>query len=326
MKIRKLALLAVTMAAAVLGSACGRAADMKEAVYAEEKAMAAPMAEAAGMGFGNEYYDGAAVAETAAETAAASTEEVRESRKLIRNIGLTLETKELQPTVDALEKRVKDLGGYVENMNISIPSGESYYGSYNAWINARIPSDRADDFIEDASGIANLTYKSDNVEDVTLHYADTESHLESLRIEQDRLNELLKKAEDIEAIVALEQRLSDVRYQIESYQSQLRVLDNQIEYTTVSVSIEQVTVFKPVTQTPGERIREGFAETVNDVKESCVDLAVWLIVKSPVLIIVAVIVAIIVLVIRSIVKKELKKKEARKAAAQLPGTQNEVKQ
>ena len=60
----------------------------------------------------------------------------------------------------------------------------------------------------------------------------------SLEIEQERLWALLEKADSLDAVVALEARLSEIRYELESYTSQLRLYDNQVDYSTVSIYIE----------------------------------------------------------------------------------------
>ena len=52
--------------------------------------------------------------------------------------------------------------------------------------------------------------------------------------------ELLSTAENMEDLLSIESKLSDIRYEIESYESQLRLLDNQIDYSTVHVEIFEV--------------------------------------------------------------------------------------
>ena len=68
---------------------------------------------------------------------------------------------------------------------------------------------------------------------MTLQYVDLESHKKALTTEQDRLIELMEQAETVEDIITIEGRLSEVRYQLESMESQLRTYDNKIDYSTV---------------------------------------------------------------------------------------------
>jgi len=57
----------------------------------------------------------------------------------------------------------------------------------------------------------------------------------------------------------LEKRLSDIRYELESMESQLRLYDNQVDYSTVTISIDEVNQFTPTApETVGQRIGSGF--------------------------------------------------------------------
>ena len=56
---------------------------------------------------------------------------------------------------------------------------------------------------------------------------------------------MLSKSEDVETLIALEQRLSDVRYEIESIERSLRNYDMQIKYSTVDLDLREVEVYTP---------------------------------------------------------------------------------
>ena len=85
--------------------------------------------------------------------------------------------------------------------------------------------------------------------------------------EQERLLQLLEQAESIEDIITIEQRLSDVRYQLESMESQLRSYDNQVDYSTVYLYIDEVEVYTPVEEeTTWERISAGFMDSLKEYR------------------------------------------------------------
>ena len=165
--------------------------------------------------------------------------QVENGRKLIRTVSLSLQTKEFDSVLNNLKTKTTELGGYVENSSIS---GNSYsytttrYASYTI----RIPADKLNEFVDIVGELGNVTQENESVEDVTLQYVDVESHKKALETEQARLMELLSTAENMEDLLAIESKLSDIRYEIESYESQLRLLDNQIDYSTVHVEIFEV--------------------------------------------------------------------------------------
>ncbi len=115
-----------------------------------------------------------------------------------------------------------------------------YSSSRSASYTLRIPSDKLDEFIDVVETLGNVTYKNESVDDVTLRYVDVDSHKKALETEQERLLALLEKAENVEDIITIENRLSDVRYELENYEIQIRLLDNQIDYSTVYVDISEV--------------------------------------------------------------------------------------
>ena len=62
----------------------------------------------------------------------------------------------------------------------------------------------------------------------------------SLNAYKSLILELLEKAGTVEDIITIEGRLSEVRYQLEAYASQLRTFDNQVDYSTVHINISEV--------------------------------------------------------------------------------------
>ncbi|WP_294150382.1 DUF4349 domain-containing protein [uncultured Clostridium sp.] len=205
-------------------------------------------------------------------------------RKLIRTVSMSLESTQFDSLMESITKKVTELGGYIENSNIS---GSSIrYGSdrnqRSAQITARIPADNLPAFITEVEENGNVTGKQEAVEDVTLSYADVESRKKTLEVEQERLWELLEKADTTEAIITLESRLSEIRYQLESYESQLRLMANQVSYSTVNLYVDEVSLFTPTKEeTVGQRIRRGFLENLESVGKALTDLLVWLISTSP---------------------------------------------
>ncbi len=237
-------------------------------------------------------------------------------RKLIKTANLSVETKEFESLMSALEKRVQELGGYIESSEIY--NGSTYSGyrsSRDASLTVRIPQVHLEEFLTDVSNLSNVTHRSESVEDVTLSYVDLESHKKALLTEQDRLLELLEKAESMEDILTIEERLTSIRYQLQSMESQLRTMDNQVDYSTVYLNINEVQELTPVEEkTVGERITEGFMDSLRDVGNGILECFIWVITNLPHLIVWAVLVGILVLLIL-MMDKHSRKKRARKAAA-----------
>lgn len=229
-----------------------------------------------GMSYGGELYDGelAGGAETPYNKESAVSAVTEE--KLIRTVSLRLQTKEFDEVLSYLEERLLLLGGYIENSRIEGNSLE-YTGYRSAVLTVRIPKADADEFIRGVGEKAVIVSKSENVENVTLQYTDSESRLKALRIEQERFLELLQKAEDIETILVLENHLTDLRYQIEKYESQLRFWDNRVDYTSISITLSEVKRITPVEEKPTlfTRMKQGFEQTCYEIAEGAGNFLVW---------------------------------------------------
>ena len=208
--------------------------------------------------------------------------ELPQNHKWVITMSLSTETGDMDTALEAISARIQQMEGYVESQNISGLSGRQRTAS----LTIRVPADQVDSFVEEVSGLTNLVSSSRNVRDITLTYTDTEGRVKALETEQTRLLELMEQAENMSDLLEIEARLTEVRYQLESYASTLRLYDNQVDYATVSLYITEVEKYTPVEE-PGffERITGGLAESIVNLGETIVECIVWLIVNLPYLIV-----------------------------------------
>lgn len=252
----------------------------------------------------------AGAADGSTSNVAQNTAQVMEE-KLIKTVDMTVETKEYDALVAGIQQKIKDMNGYIESFNTYNGSMYSNYrSSRSADMTIRIPQDKLDAFVSSISEVGNVVRRSDSVKNVTLQYVDLESHKKALQTEYDRLLQLLEKAESIEDIITIENRLSSVRYQIESMEGQLRTIDNQVSYSTIYLNVNEVAVYTPVVEEVSviDRIKEGFVNSLSDIGNSLQEFAIGFIINIPYLVIWAVVILVIVLVIRRIRKKRKAKK------------------
>lgn len=215
-----------------------------------------------------------------------------QNRKLIKTYHLSVETIEFSTLVDAVRTNVEALGGYIENSEIYT---ESYQNVQRGDFTIRVPKDKAQHFLSVVEDNSNLTSISENVEDVTLSYVDLESHKKALLTEQDRLLELIEQAETIEDLIYIEERLSQVRYEIGSMESQLRTYDNKIDYTTIYLYVKEVKrVTEPEEDSFLGKVSTRFKDNLIDVCENLVDFTIWFISSIPYFIVWAIIIIIVV--------------------------------
>ena len=236
-----------------------------------------------------------------------------ESRKWIVTVYLSAETEDLDALMENLDEAIAGLNGYVEDQSVYNGSTYSSRRYRNASLTVRIPAEDVDQFTQQVAGIANVVSKETNRQDVTLSYVATESRMTALQTEEARLLELMAQAETMSDLLEIEARLTDVRYELESVISQLRLYDNQIDYATIYLSLSEVQEYTPVEEpTLWERISGGFRSSLENLGDGAVDLLVWIIVSSPYLVILAAVIVVIVL----LVKRRKKRRQAKKQPPQ----------
>lgn len=238
-----------------------------------------------------------------------------EGRKWIITVNMSAETEDLDALMDALDGKISALGGYVEDQ-------DSYNGSMyasrryrSASLTVRIPAEKVDEFTTEVSGIANVVSTNLSREDITLNYVATESRVTALQTEEARLLELMEQAETMADLLEIESRLTDVRYELENRASQLRLYDNQVDYATIYLSVEEVQEYTPTQEpTVWERISGGFTGSLKGLGTGLTNLLVWVLAKSPYLVIAAAVAAGAIAIIR---KRKARRAE-KKAAKQTP--------
>ncbi|MBR6160218.1 MAG: DUF4349 domain-containing protein [Lachnospiraceae bacterium] len=314
MKKRILSIMIAAVTVTGLLAGCGSSSSSTEAKYASDEAVA-ESAEAYDYADDDVYdYREEAVETDEAVTMGKSTSGQAPSdaeimsnstRKLIKTVNITAETREFDKLIANVTERINSLGGYAQSTDISGNSFSSSNERRSAFIVARIPANKLDFFVKGIEDESNITSKNESAEDVTLQYADVEAHKESLKIEQARLNELLEQATSLENIIELENRLTEVRYEIESYESRLRTMNNQVEYSTVNLNVYEVKEYTPEPveeKSFGQRLAEGFLESCENAWETIQDFIIGFVSFLPMLIVILLILFVIFLIIYGIVR------------------------
>ena len=249
-------------------------------------------------------------------------EETSYTEKIIYSGYLNVETTEFDRSLAALDAMVESFGGFLENSDVSGYTTTNSDGTTSvvdryAYYVMRVPCERFDEFMSQAGSIGNVINHSKNAENITSQFTDTEAYLESLNLQEERLLAMLESATYIDTLVTLEARLSEVRYEIESATRTLRNWQQQVDYSTVTVNLQEVAIYTPTaatTRTFGERISDAFADGWQGFGHALERLIVGLVTIWPLLILLAVIVVVIIL----LVKRSNKKARQRYLAQQTP--------
>lgn len=251
---------------------------------------------------------------TEAGSGATKAETVQTSEKIIYTYNYSVETKQFDEFMDAVQKRINEYGGYLESSETN-GNREMNIRRY-ANLVIRIPADRMHAFLNMVEEQSNVTYSSTSTENVTLSYVDLQSHIKALKTEQETLLGILEQAKKLEDIITIQNQLTNIRYELESYESQLRVFDNRINYSTLYLDVNEVERETNVATelTFGQEITRGLSDTMYSIGRGFREFAIWFIVNLPILLIWAVVIVLILFILRKVIKIYTKRK-LRKATA-----------
>ncbi|NLZ37944.1 MAG: DUF4349 domain-containing protein [Clostridiales bacterium] len=311
MRNRVIAILAVTLILSALFYGCGSSSNSYKQEYAYDGIGGAIADYDAKYSYGEypteyEYADAPMEAETATSTSAV------QNRKIIYSVNMTLETRDFDSGIKIIEQLCKDQNGYIEGSTVSgqpLDYAETF--SYRtAYYTLRIPVKSLDSSVDSLEKTFNVKKIERSSQDITDSYYDADARLKSLKQQETRLEEMLSGAEDLEYMIQIEDKLSEVRYQIESYYSMLQRYDGYVEYATLDIKLEEVVNYSEI-KTPisfGERIRTAFVDSWKGFVVGLQNFAVGLVFAIPTLLVLAFIVVIIVIIIKTIIKSNNKRR------------------
>ena len=215
--------------------------------------------------------------------------------KIIYSADATVETTEFDKTLEELAALIEEYGGWVQSSSInganyySISRGSSYNRSADYTI--RIPSDKFQTVMGTLSTLGNVPYSYTYTENVSAQYYDVQSRLTAYKTQEARLLEMMEKAQTVEDTITIEEKLTELQYKIDSLQSSLNNWDRQVNYSTISLSVQEVgeyTEQQAVTISYGQRLLNAFTDSLKGAGRFFKNLLVFLVSALPTLVILTV--------------------------------------
>jgi anti-sigma factor RsiW len=171
------------------------------------------------------------------------------TRELIRNAQLDLEVKSFSTAMDQITALTKAAGGYIDTSN----SQRGGNGKLQGTVVVKVLPQNLDDFLLKLRDVGELKNQSVSTEDVTKQYVDTQARLDNARRMETQLQALLARNNGkVSELLMVERELGRVRGEIEQMQGELKLYDFQVEYATVTLSVQE----KDLTQAAAYLLKE----------------------------------------------------------------------
>lgn len=238
------------------------------------------------------FYD---VEHVPADTAEGSVENGRQTagdsdsgdlleEKLVYRCSIDMETLDYEGTVRTIKESVSRYGGIIQSEDESDIGYGWYYDDYvktdgtlHNQLEVRIPSGNYAEFVSGIGNSGKITSKSTSVDNISQEYYDTETQINALEIQSEKLLQMFDKCETIEEMITVEQRLSEIQYRLDGLRTEKRYMDQDVAYSYVDISITEVMEYKAdAVPSKTARFSDRLKNTIRDTGKGFMMTAEWL--------------------------------------------------
>ena len=153
--------------------------------------------------------------------------------KIIKSANVTIEAGNAFKVFTEISGMAEDAGGFVQDSSVYEENGK---------LTLRIPTSKADALLKEIRENYKIKNFSESSKDVSDEYTDNQSRLESARTALKRYQELLSKANSIDEILRVQDRIDDITADIESYEALKASYDSKVAYETIVITINNPVV------------------------------------------------------------------------------------
>lgn len=228
-----------------------------------------------------------------------STTVTSDERKITKTASLNIEVKNLDKFITIIKEELNNKKGYIDSEDKSI-----YDTSSSCTLVAKIPSENLDSFINLIDTNSTVTSQQIDSNDITSAYIDNEAKIKSLETEQETLLKIMEKAENLTDVIQLQDKLAEIRSELDSCKSMKKMMDNQVEYSSVTININESERTIKTDGSFSSQVKEKFLNSLYSIGDFFREATIIILGGIPYIAIIAVICVIIVIIIKKKSKQD----------------------
>ncbi|BCL36255.1 DUF4349 domain-containing protein [Nostoc sp. MS1] len=212
----------------------------------------------------------------------------RSRPQLIKKAAMTVIVNSVDKSIETVTQIINRQQGDLIGLNEQQPTKED--SRHTASIQLRVPQNLLESTLEELAKLGTVENRNITAEDVGSQLVDFQARLTNLRKTEANLQKIMDRAGSVRDILSVAQELSNVRQSIEQIYAQLKNLQNQIAYSTITLKLEAAVS----SSSPQRGVSSQVQETWNNSTQSLgnftvglLKLGIWLMVYSPYLLILA---------------------------------------
>jgi len=234
MNYRTLALLIICIAA-ILIAGCTSAQNGVEKSAVMQVAPSTVENSGAGVNYGSSDIVHGPMMPVPAPTVAGGEPGEGIEQKIIKTADVSLQVPNVTMAAASIEQIATQAGGYVSTTNI----GTDYNSQPTGSVELRIPAAGFDSALAGVKAVGTVTSISTQGQDVTAQYVDVQAQITAYQNQLAQYNLIMKNATKVEDVLAIQQQIDDVQTNLDRVTGQLKYLNSQVDYSTITVSLSQ---------------------------------------------------------------------------------------
>ncbi len=156
-------------------------------------------------------------------------------RKVIMTASVQMETPDNDKVVNSIRSITSGAGGYVESSSTYLTTGNKKHTT----ITVKVPQSAFESSFAQIKALGDVKSESTSGQDITRQYIDLSARLKNMQAEESTLNNIMGMSKNVTEVLAVEQELFRVRGDIESTQAQLNYLGSQVDFSTITVQVDE---------------------------------------------------------------------------------------
>lgn len=208
--------------------------------------------------------------------------------QLIKKAAMTVVVNSVSQSIDAISQIITKQQGDLIGLNESQPTKENF--RHTASIQLRVPQNLLEPTLTELAKLGTVESRNITAEDVGDRLIDFQARLTNLRKTEANLQKIMDRAGSVRDVLSVAQELSQVRQSIEQIDAQLKNLQNQVAYSTITLNLEAAVSGTAPQRAVGTQIQETWNKSTQSLGSFTVGLlklGIWLMVYSPYLLIIA---------------------------------------
>lgn len=202
--------------------------------------------------------------------------------QLIKKATMSVVVESVEQTIETVTQLIDKQQGDLIKLAENQPKDE--FARHTALIQMRVPQSSLDRTLDSLAKLGSVKSRNITAEDAGDRIVDFQAQLGNLRRTEANLQKIMDKAGSVRDTLSVSQELSNVRNSIERIDAQLKNLQNQVTYSTITLNLEAAVSSKNPQRGFGLQVQEAWGKSTSSLSKfsiGLVKLTIWLMVYSP---------------------------------------------